>query len=645
MISLDDDNRLIISDKVQLKPYRARPFVSRQLMTEAEILAGAGGDLVLDGEFYPNYALIGFKHVQSGKYIFLEKDFNPRFLSWLLFSYRTIGFNSINYDLTMLWAAYINRNPAFLKEVSNALILGGKRKDELEREFGFKCFKLPERRHIDLINVCPLKGSLKLYAARLHCKRIQDLPFPDDMILDDWQKDVVKDYNGNDLDNTEFIFKFCKERLELRESISIEYGEDLMSKSDAQMAEVVISKEVAKLNGRRTKRPEIDAGAIYKYSVPSFLKFETPQMQELLRRIKKADFEINFNGKVIAPKELEQRVNLGGIEYSVGIGGLHSFGECPGYVADDDHDMIDVDVASFYPRIIVNLGIYPRGMGPNFLVVYDGFRLRRIDAKSDKKRSTESAGLKIFLNGVSGKWSDPFSNLYSPENTPQMNMTGQLSILMLVEMFVTNGLKVISANTDGVTVYYNKSDIAKFQYVYDKWQELTNFQLESVEYSKYFARDVNAYFAVQKDGKVKVKGPYSEVGSQSGTILDNNPITLICSDAIKKFLADRTPIEQTIFNCKDVTRFVTVRQVKGGAHKDGEYLGRVIRWAYFKNEYGTINYISNGNKVPDTEGARPLQDIPVDFPEDLDYDWYIRRCNSILEDINYIKKPRQVSFW
>lgn len=645
MISFDQDNRLIISDKVQLKPYRQRPFINRPLMTDSEILAGAGGDLIFDAESYPNYFMIGFKHVQSEKYIILDNNFNPRLLSWLLYSYRTIGFNSISYDLIVLWASYVNRDPAFLKEVTNAIIFKNARTNELEREFGFKCYKLPERQHIDLINVCPLKGSLKLYAARLHCKRIQDLPFPDDSYLEPWQIDVVKDYNGNDLDNTEIIFKFCKERLELRESISLEYGLDLMSKSDAQMAEAVISKEVAKLNGRSTKRPEIDAGAIYKYSVPLFLQFATPQMQELLSRVKKANFEIGFNGKVIAPPELEKKVELGGIEYKIGIGGLHSFGECPGYVADENHDIIDVDVTSFYPKIIVNLGLYPRGMGPNFLVVYDGFRLRRIDAKNDKRRATESAGLKIFLNGVSGKWSDPFSNLYSPENTPQMNLTGQLVILMLTEMFVCNGIKVISANTDGVTVYFNKADKPKFDWVFAKWQELTNFQLETVDYIKYYARDVNAYFAVQKDGKVKVKGPYSEVGSQSGTQLDNNPITLICSDAIKAYLSKGTRIDDTIRECRDITRFVTVRQVKGGAHKEGEYLGKVIRWYYAKGEYGTINYVSNGNKVPETEGAKPIMDLPDDLPSDINYEWYVDKCESILYDIGYKKRAKQVAFW
>ena len=65
-----------------------------------------------------------------------------------------------------------------------------------------------------------------------------------------------------------------------------------------------------------------------------------------------------------------------------------------------------------------------------------------------------------------------------------------------------------------------------------------------------------------------------------------------------KVIGKDIPIEETILNCKDITRFVCVRNVKGGAHKDSYYLGKVIRWAYFKNEIGTINYILTGNKVP-----------------------------------------------
>jgi hypothetical protein len=127
-----------------------------------------------------------------------------------------------------------------------------------------------------------------------------------------------------------------------------------------------------------------------------------------------------------------------------------------------------------------------------------------------------------------------------------------------------------------------------------------------------------------------------------------NPNNLICSDAISEFLSVGTPIEETILNCKDFTRFITVRQVKGtpalGAHKNREYLGKVIRFAYIKGETGTINYVSNNNKVPDTEGAVPFMDLPKEWP-DLDYQKYIDKTKEILYDIGYLIKPKQIEFF
>lgn len=642
---LDAENRIVIGKGVKLKPYQPRAYLPREYMTDNEIRSHAGDDIILDVECYPNYYCVGGKHVKSGKYFRLDYNFDPFMLSWILNSYRTIGFNSITYDLVMLWASYINRDPLFLKEVSNALISYGKRKEEVEKEFGFKCYKLQERQHIDLFNVCPLKGSLKLYGARLHSKRIQDLPFPDYEPLNDWQIPVVQEYNCNDLDVTEQIFKFCKERLELRTAISIEYNLDLMSKSDAQMAEAVIAQEVSKLNGRYVKRPEIDIGFKFKYRCPHYIQFATPIMQTALDKIKKIDFVIDHDGRIANPKELEQPLQIGNNFYSIGIGGLHSKSKCVSYEAKNGFKIKSIDVRSYYPNAIINLELTPMAMGPNFLVVYKGFKLSREDAKR-LKQFTKDKGLKIFLNGVSGKWSDPWSKIYSPWNTVHMNLTGQFLILMLAEILTCQGMEIISANTDGLEVYYKDEDEEKLKYWVKYWEDMTGFVLEDENYTKYYARDVNAYFAVKEDGSVKVKGPYSEVGSQSGTQLDNNPVMLICSDAIKAFLSKQTSIEQTILECRDITRFVVVRNVKGGAHKDGNYLGKVVRWAYYKKVYGTINYVLTNNKVPDTEGAYPLQDLPEEFPEDkLDYQYYIGKAKEILYDIGYIKRAKQVRFF
>lgn len=640
---LNSEGQLEIGKGVRLNEYKPRPLITREYMTDAEILDNAGTDLVLDGEFYPNYALFGFKSVKLNKYIRVDKNINPRFLSWLIYNYRTVGFNSWYFDLPMLWAMYVSQNTEFLKTIANDLIQSGKRLNEIEREYGFKCYEIPPRQHIDLFNVCPGKHSLKLYGARLHCQRLQDLPFPDTKILDQNEIEIVAGYNCNDLDVTEVVFKFNKERLELRESISLEYNVDLMSKSDAQMAEVVISKEVAKLNGKRTKRPVIEDGTTYKYSCPQYISYVTKPMQDLLSRVKKADFVI-MDGKIVPPAELEQPVQIGNNFYSVGVGGLHSKDKCKFYKAENGNKLKDIDVTSYYPNAIINLKLCPIGMGINFLKVYEGFKIARVDAKKHKQ-FTKDKGMKIFLNGTSGKFSDPFSNMYSPHLTIQMNITGQLSILMLAEMFECNGIEVVSANTDGVLVYYKDSEEEKVKYWIKYWEKLTHFDLEPTDYEMYAARDVNAYFAVKEDKSVKVKGPYSEVGSQTGTILDNNPVMLVCTDAVKNFLSKGTSIKDTIMNCTDLRRFLTVRQVKGGAAYCGDYLGKTIRWYYSKNSFDTIQYVMNGHKVPDSDGAKPVMDLPDTFPDDIDYQKYLDKCEQILYDIGYKRKPEQIKFF
>jgi hypothetical protein len=145
---------------------------------------------------------------------------------------------------------------------------------------------------------------------------------------------------------------------------------------------------------------------------------------------------------------------------------------------------------------------------------------------------------------------------------------------------------------------------------------------------------------------MKKKGPWSEIGSQSGTKLDTNPIVLICSDAVEALLAHNIPIEQTILNCKDFTRFVTVRQAKApGAHWKGEYLGRVLRWYYAKGETGCIQTVQANNKVADSDGAKPCLDMPDSFPDDIDYQWYIKHTKEILEDIGFTPKLKQIEFF
>ena len=51
-----------------------------------------------------------------------------------------------------------------------------------------------------------------------------------------------------------------------------------------------------------------------------------------------------------------------------------------------------------------------------------------------------------------------------------------------------------------------------------------------------------------------------------------------------------------------------------------------------------IEYKSNGNKVPKSDGGKPLMELPLEFPNDINYDWYIKEATDMLFDIGYYKK-------
>lgn len=638
MLTLTPNNQLSLS-KPQLI-HKPRPFIPYEEMTDEDIFNGSG-DLVFDSECFPNYFLIAFRHVATGKVIKLVPPFDPRKLSFILHHYRCIGFNSLKYDIPLLWASYIRQDLYWLKEVSNALV-SGEWYQEICKQYSIRIF---DTDHIDLIEVCPNQGSLKLYGARLHTPRLQELPFHHMEELTEEQKLEVENYCINaDLVSTAITYEFNKDRLALREFLGQEYNENLMSKSDAQMAEAIMRREIKKRTGAWPKKPSLTEDYQFQYERPAYLKFNSPQLNGLLNDISSHTFRIDCAARVIRPDFLRDRtIKLNNLSYEFGIGGLHSKEKNIAYKSNEEYQITDKDVASYYPKIISNLKLAPEGLGPIFLDVFDGLTAARLDAKA-KKAFAKDKGLKIAINGASGKFNSEHSVMFSPKCYVQMTLTGQLSILQLAEMFEENDIQVISANTDGIVLYHKRDKYDKLEQIIKHWETATRYPTEEGTYKAYYGRDVNAYFAHKSDNTIKLKGPYSEVGSQTGTQLDNNPIMLICSDAIKKLLTDEVPIEETIKNCRNLSRFITVRNVKGGGYWKNEYLGKVVRWVYARNEFEAIRYVESGNKVATTDGALPLMDWPDEWPN-IDYDRYIEETRNIMYDIGMLKRPEQIRFF
>lgn len=626
-----------------------------QLMTDNELirLGGRREELGFDIEVYRNYYLAGFKHRPTGKVIYIEStpdgDLEVNKLEWILNNFTIVGFNSMGYDLPITSMALNGLSLYDMKEASNRIIQYGEPWRDVLKSYKTKCIAID---HVDLIEVAPLRASLKIYGGRMHTKQMQDLPFHPDKSLSHAQKIITRYYCiAKDLPSTLLLRETLSEQLDLRVEMGKQYGQDLRSRSDAQIAEHVISSEVQNLNGKRVGRPTIPVGTVYRYKVPSYLQYKSPLMQWALDVVRNAKFIVADHGSIDMPPEIgEIELDINGSVYTMGIGGLHSTESRAAHVQDDEYEIYDFDVTSYYPRIILNQSLYPYHMGPNFLRVYDKIVQTRVAAKQRGDKVAANS-LKIVVNGSYGKLGSKYSNLYAPDLLVQVTLTGQLSLLLLIERLEMAGIHVISANTDGIVVKPRRTQVELMRAIVTQWERDTRFEMEETRYLALYSRDVNNYIAVKKkfdkknmvwldvpDG-TKTKGAYANPwnsGDDKSMWLHKNPTNTICVEAVEALLTSGTPIVTTIRDCRDIRKFVSVRTVKGGAYKDGQFLGKSIRWYYAEGETGTIVYALKGSKVPRSDGARPLMDLPDEFPCDVDFGWYEREAEKILKEIGYL---------
>lgn len=592
--------------------------------------------LIFDCEVYPNYFLAAFLSLQTGKITYVEsrnsEQLNKGRLNWILENFITIGFNSLNFDLTIGALAVTGRSNAELQTATSMLISEQMRPADVLKQFKTKKLKLD---HIDLIEVAPLRASLKIYGGRIHCPRMQDLPFKPGTVLTDDQIDIVRWYCVNDLTNTLLLYKELYKEIELRYKLGAQYDIDLRSKSDAQVAEAIIAHEVSALNGVRAVRPHVEIGTAYRYNAPQYLKFQSPLMQWVLENIKNTWFVVGLDGSIELPENLKTlKIDINGKFYQLGIGGLHSCEKGTSYFASDEMEIVDRDVASYYPRVILNQGLYPAHLGPAFLTVYAAIVNARLAAKRIGDKVVADS-LKITINGSFGKFGSMWSILYAPDFLIQVTMTGQLTLLLLIERMEMAGISVLSANTDGIVMACPKGMRPTMDAIVKQWEYDTQFETEETLYKSIHMRDVNNYLAVKIDGSTKTKGVFAESG------LTKNPTSWISTEAVINYLTKKIPIAETVYKCEDITKFLSVRTVDGGAVKldpvwgNNQYLGKAIRWYYAAGETGEIVYAKSGNKVARSDGAIPLMELPKEMPTNIDYDWYIKESEKMLDKTGY----------
>lgn len=611
----------------------------------------------MDVESYANYMLVGFRRLKDKKIVYFEqvelngltiKALDLPKMKWCLENLQFVTFNGMSFDVPWCQIALLGHDCEAMHAVTQMLIKNRDDPSFIPHYMVVKKFKGVKLScdHIDLIEVAPgTMDSLKTYGGRIHAKRLQDLPFHPMSLLSLEQMCILRWYWNNDLDTTEGLYWAIKSEIDERIELGKNFDLDLRSKSDAQIAEAILGKLCAKDRGmQRLPKARVEPGKTFQYKPPAFIKFRSKELKKVLHDLTTAVFEIDLNGYVIAPEALEgpprikktdkrgRKVVINNTTYVMGIGGLHSMDEHMHFVSGHGYQLHDWDVTGYYPNLMINAGLYPESCGPSFLIHFERIKIDREVAKAagNKKKAQT---YKIITNGTFGKTGSPYSIFYAPELMIQTTVTGQLMLLMLVERMEWAGIPCVSGNTDGVVIKCPDGRDADMRAIIKQWEDDTRFNMEETKYRAIYSSDVNTYIAVYQNPK---DDEFAKTKGRLGlTSLSKNPTAQIVADAAVAKLVHGTPIEQTIRMCKDVRKFIHLRSVKGGGVKDGEYLGKVVRWYVSANETGEIIYAKSGNKVAKSDKAKPLMLLPDELPDDIDYDWHIQECEKVLTAIGY----------
>jgi len=564
-----------------------------------------------------------------------------------------VGFNNWHYDNLILLS--ICKNPRISTvEIFNLSkrIIGSA---NLPRDlFQLQYSDPPWHHSVDIFQVLNKKGALKLWECHIHFPTVVDSPVNFDAPLPDDKVEETQAYCRNDVLATHALYEKNLEKIELRRRLIDLYELDNRPyvSGDAGIAQQIAMHHYTRRTGSYSKQAKADADASTDNKVREWLAtnivsesvhYITPEMQDFLEMFKGTHLKGNEDGTQWTfdrqgENPWEKPIHRFGVDLQLGVGGLHSVDGPGRFVANDEVGIYDLDVASFYPSLMINLNLFPSHMGPEFIDEFEKIRDMRLKAKRSGDKPTAEA-LKIVLNSTFGKFNDKYSPIRSIPSALRVTLNGQLQLMMLMERLWLNDFRILSANTDGCTFMMLRSDVNKLNEVISTWQNDTGHELELTEYKAYVRRDVNNYLALKTDGKVKTKGAFEE--HPLGGKTDER----IVKEAASNWLLHGVPIRQTVEECSDITAFIYYTRIGNGgtAYSDGVEVGRTVRW-YVSTSGVTLqrkNPDGSFDTLPNGRNAVLTMTLPDAVPADLDRDYYITEAVKLVNSITARSEPKK----
>lgn len=632
---------------------------------------------IYDIETFPNLFLLTAKNHTTGEVVVLQCGLGKNDVSamaslmdrpaathphtWF------VGYNSRVFDdRVMVW---VIENEAYLSSRDGGEVarLVYKKAQAVIKDDSYWVPPHYKFQSIDLMRVTRLhiyRKSLKLVGVNLKWHKIQDLPHHHSHKVSEKELQTVIDYNLNDVLLTEKLFEDQREEVRLRNAISVDYGVDVMSEDRSGVANRLLEKFYGEATGLqpwefkklRTMRSTVKMTDV----IHSNVRFESKKLQSFLSSLKKV--EIHADNL----KECKWRLLIGNTVYDVALGGLHSSDDnYPAlWESDADGTLYDCDVASYYPRIVLQHRIKPAHLSESYLDILQKVTDERLEAKG-RMKELEKAGktddpiykaselksdaMKIVINSIFGKLGDPKYWLYDPLGMYRVTINGQLYLLMLIERLERAGIPVWYANTDGVTAKVPPGKEALYKEICRVWEAELGFELEYAVFEKALIQNVNKYIIRKEGGKFKTKGDLDDALYEDVTKGFNMPVI---ATAIREYFFNKKPVLETLRNHPDLLDFCKAQNV--GHQYELEYhrlnleelrlekeaLQRTIRF-FVSRQGGSLQKRKKGGRLEALAGTKGqtvyvLNDLPTD-PQQLqavrslvDYAHYERECNKII---------------
>lgn len=492
----------------------------------------------------------------------------------------------------------------------------------------------------------------------------------------DWTKplpledfDSMIDYNINDIKSTSELLNRCKDAVDLRIAIEDEYGVRVLSKDGVNIGMKILTQKYLEKTGLtwwdiEGLRSPMDYIPLKDVILP-FIKYDSPILNRVLEDMK---------DQIVSPgrKGYENNFVFAGLRYTVGVGGIHSKNDPEIIIPKEDEMLIDIDVASLYPSMLIEYGFYPKHLGPEFLEVYSQIKNERIEAKHNGDK-VKNETLKLALNGLSGNLQNEHNFCYSPEAVMKIRINGQLLLLMLAEKLTQVGCRIVQANTDGLFVLLKKDNYQQVNTICRNWEQLTKLTLEEERFEAMYQYAINDYIAVREGYKetknpnlIKTKGMFiTEV------LLGKGLSAKIIPEAIIKYFVDGIPVEQTIKECKDIKKFLMSEKTgkqwhveymnkeqqrtnrfyastnggylwkwKDTGHKEGEIITYTEPYVGERKYKASARQYQNMLTASGVTLLNKFDDKPIEERK-INYRYYLREALKIIEEL----QPRQLELF